>query len=874
MKKLFIFLFLSTALSWLASAKQVEERMAGKVAGNFFAGRLGKNQLKALPTPVLVCTSNDLKTGQDAKTKAAPAFYVFNFTATPGFVIVSGDDIVIPVLAYSMEGSFSPANIAPGAEYWLRNYQGQIERAVAQKLQATPEIESAWHDLATTVGKSNLSNKSVKAVEPMVNLRWAQDPYYNNKCPWGKDSTGKKVQTVTGCAATAMAMLMKYHNYPKKGTGYYKYDTEKYGTLPANFGATTYKWEKMPEILDKNTDTVAVNAVATLMYHCGVSIEMTYGITADGGSSGAVTADNDQPCIANALKKYFGYDPSLRPLHRIGYTDEEWTAFLKEDLDARLPVIYAAFTPTKEGHAFVCDGYDNTGKFHFNWGWGGEPDTYFEINKLNPNAPDGEDYKCGEEIIKGVRPGQRTYYNLNLSIPGALISNVIPYNDSISLMTGIRNNGKTDFQGKLGAAIFDTNQVRIGFVEIMNPITILRGEDFQYITFKNSGLLNMLPGKYMIGIMYSAAGDDWIEVNDTLNYANFPLVEVINPDLLEMASVMTILPGTPLTEGKAATVKLEIRNIGSQSFSGTLNLAIHDIDGNYLYSLAQKSNFNLSAGSSSGELTFSTARIPVPAGSYLLSLWYKPSGTAEYDLIGSTGFQNPVKVQVNAIPLAADKYEPNNAEDSAYVFTPSFSGKNEKIIINANCHIAKDIDYYIIKLPMGYSYHGTASLENSEDDTTLSYPLKGLWDFKSPPDTIYKSPCSNSAPAEFTALKGGDLFFFVRTNFLAQTGMYQLEINISKNALGIEESDPSSTLAVYPNPSSGIVYLANGDAKGQTSEIIIRNMMGSTVYHQKSASTGSDPYRMDLSGFPAGIYIATVRDSNQHLNHVKISIIK
>jgi hypothetical protein len=175
---------------------------------------------------------------------------------------------------------------------------------------------------------------------------------------------------------------------------------------------------------------------------------------------------------------------------------------------------------------------------------------------------------------------------------------------------------------------------------------------------------------------------------------------------------------------------------------------------------------------------------------------------------------------------------------------------------------------------MGYSYHGTASLENSEDDTTFSYPLKGLWDYKSPSEKKYKSPCSNSAPAEFTALTGGDLIFLVRTNFVAQTGMYQLEINISKNALGIEESDPSSTLAVYPNPSSGLIYLANKDAAAKTSEIIIRNMMGGTVYHQRSASIGSDPYRMDLSEFPAGIYIATVRDSNQHLNHVKISIIK
>ena len=872
MKRLFIFLFLSTALSWLASAKQVEERTAGKVAGNFFASRIGINQLKALPTPVLVCTSNDLKTDQDAKTKAAPAFYVFNFAGTKGFVIVAGDDIVKPVLAYSMEGSFSPANIAPGAAFWLDGYEEQIKDAIVQKLRATPEIESAWDEYqANTVG-SKLPNKSGTAVEPLIKSHWNQTPLYENKCPY--DETAKE-RTVTGCAATAMAMVMKYHNYPKYGTGYFEYQTKKYGMRSADFGATEYKWDSMPSMLDGSSRTKQIEAVATLMYHCGVSAEMTYGLIKDGGSAAPVIADDNQPCVAKALRTYFGYDPSLRGLRRIGYTDEEWTILLKEDLEARLPVIYTGFSPVTGagGHAFVCDGYDNSGKFHFNWGWGGDDDGYFEINKLNPGT---NDFRCGQEIVKGVRPlpGQGKHFNLNLSAP-ALVSSVILYQDSISIRTGIRNNGTTDFQGSLGAAIFDTNQVHIGFVEIMSPVTMRPGENFDNLTFKNSDLTNMLPGKYMIGLMYSAAGDDWMEVNDTLTYVNFPLVEVINPDLLEMASVMTILPGTPLTEGKAATVKLEIRNIGSQSFSGMLNLAIHDIDGNYLQSLALKSNFDLPAGSSSGELTFSTGKIPVSAGSYLLSLWYKPSGTAEYDLVGSTGFQNPVKVQVNAIPLAADKYEPNNTIETSSSLPLSFSGNKATIKLdNANCHVGNDKDFYKIDLPMEYSYTVKVVFGNSEYDTNWSHPLNGHWSYTRQKDTVWISPCNSSDSSKFDVIEGGELYFCVNPNFLAQTGMYQLEINISKNPLGIGESDASSTLAVYPNPSSGIVYLANGDATGKTSEIVIRNMMGSTIYHQRSASMGSDPYRMDLSEFPAGIYIATVRDSNQHLNHIKISIIK
>lgn len=879
MKRLLILFFLATALSLLTNAKQVEENTARTVASNFFASRIDKNQLKTLPIPVLVCTSNDLKTGQAAATKAAPAFYVFNFTGNTGFIIISGDDIVTPVLAYSMEGSFSPAQTAPAAASWLNWYEEQIKDAVAGKLVATSEIESAWHDLAAT-GKSNLTNKSGNAVGPLIKLHWNQSPYYNQKCPWYfyKDKTGKITDSalaVTGCVATAMAMVMKYHNYPRNGTGFYSYKTGQGGTLKADFGKTMYNWVNMPDTLSDKTTKEEDEAVSTLMSHCGIAVEMNYGDPKGGGSGAQVISGGENiKCTETALKTYFDYDPGMKGLSRLSYTDAEWTDLIKEDLNAGLPLLYAASELGQPGgHAFICDGYDNTGKFHINWGWGNSGDDgYFEINAL---IGGGSKYICGQDMIKGVRPmsGQGKYFNLNLSAPVTLLPNILLYDDSISVSSMIRNNGTTIFNGSLGAAIYDTNQMRIGFVQIDNPVTIEPGERLS-VNFRNSGLSHMLPGKYLIGIMYSSIGDGWKEVNDTLTYINFPMMEVINPDVIKMASVMTILPGNPLTQGKTATVKLEIMNAGSQNFSGILNLAIHDIDGSYLYSLAQKSNFTLPAGSSSGELAFITGSIPVSAGSYLLALWYKPTGNSEYDLIGSTGFQNPVIVQVNAVPLQPDKYEPNNVPDSASVLPLSFSGKQVKIIVKANCHVGKDRDYYKIQLPIGYSYHGSAFLRNSEDDTTFSYPLNGFWTFLSTQDTVYQAPCNNSAPAEFTALKGGDLYFYVYPNFVFQTGMYQLEINISQNPLGIEESGFFSTLAIYPNPSSGIVYLANHGDKGIIADITVRNMLGTTVYRQPAASVGTDPYSIDLSGLASGIYIVTISENMNQRRNMKVSIAK
>ncbi|MEI6457045.1 MAG: T9SS type A sorting domain-containing protein, partial [bacterium] len=531
--------------------------------------------------------------------------------------------------------------------------------------------------------------------------------------------------------------------------------------------------------------------------------------------------------------------------------------------------------PDGGAHAFICDGYNDAGMFHFNWGWGGSFDGYFQINNLNPGKAGVESqYNCFHEMIKGVRPmpGQGKYFNLNLDTPVTLLSDVIQYEDPVSVTTRIRNNGSTLFTGSLGAAIFDTNQVLIGFVELDDPATIQPGERYG-VSFQNSGLPAMLPGKYLIGIMYKTIGDGWKEVNDTLTYINFPLMEVINPDVIEMASAMTVLPAVPLIEYKAASVKLEIRNTGGQDFSGTLNLAIHDIDGNYLYSLAQKSNFTLPAGSSSGQLTFSTNKIPVYAGSYLLALWYKPSAKIEYDLVGSTGFGNPVKVQVDASPLVKDSYEPNDSLPIATILPLSFSGNKATVkTVNANCHVGTDVDMYKIQLPMGNSYTIDAKLRNSDYDTTLTRPLNGFLSYWGPQDTAWYYSCNNLNPPQFVAKDGGELLFLVETNFIKQTGMYQLEIEISKNPLGIEESDPSSTLVVYPNPSSGTIYLVNKEADPKTSEIIVRNIVGTVIYNKKDAAIGSDPFSIDLSAYPSGMYFVTIREGIHQQRNIKISI--
>ncbi len=184
-------------------------------------------------------------------------------------------------------------------------------------------------------------------------------------CP---DTLGRKC--ATGCVATAMAQVMYHNRWPKKGTGSHSYHTNGGLNLYADFGSTTYKWDDMLPVYDGTASVAAENAVAELMYHCGVSLEMEYG-----PESGTPLYN-----VNKALKEHFGYGETA--FYAMDYFSmAEWEDSLYKELSENRPVPYAG-----GNHAFVCDGYDGNGYYHFNWGWGGRLDGYFLLTNLNPEA--------------------------------------------------------------------------------------------------------------------------------------------------------------------------------------------------------------------------------------------------------------------------------------------------------------------------------------------------------------------------------------------------------------------------------------------------------------------------------------------------------
>ena len=293
-----------------------------------------------------------------------PAVYVFNFDG--GSVFVSADDVARPILGFT-DDNFDLTNVPDGLAYYLRFYARQIAFAQENNLEPEREVASEWAHVAID-GVENDNRSTRGDIAPLITTNWNQDYPYNYYCPTGGGGPGGRAYA--GCVATAMSMVMKKWNWPDHGQGSHSYTPEGYPTQTVDFENTHYDWANMPN----SCNTSNYQAVALLMYHCGVSVDMMYG----GGSSGAYSQDVP-PAIAN----YFRYTDHANRLDRDLYSKYEWEEMLIASLEEGFPLYYSGSDDTG-GHAFVCCGYrESDRKFYFNWGWSGSLNNYYAIDALN-----------------------------------------------------------------------------------------------------------------------------------------------------------------------------------------------------------------------------------------------------------------------------------------------------------------------------------------------------------------------------------------------------------------------------------------------------------------------------------------------------------
>ena len=378
--KIVLFLHIAILGFYLCSiARPIDQETAHNIAAKF----MGTSDLQLAAT---------YRTEQGAS-----AFHVFN--TSDGFVIVSADDCETPIIGYSREGRFDPNNVPIQMEDYLQDFIARIQFGIENHIEADEATTKQW-ELVKTTGKLN-DSKSTKAVAPLLTDKWNQGCLYNSLCPTMSGSCG---HAEVGCVAVAMAQIMRYWGYPTTGWGTHSY-TNAGLTLSADFGNTTYDWEHMPDSLTENSSEAEIEAVSTLLYHCGVSLEMRY------GPNGSLANTGD---VINALRRYFNYTRQIHKEKKSDYSDEEWSSLLMNSLDLSRPIQYVGYG--SGGHSFVCDGYDSNGLFHFNWGWG-TANGYFALGNLNPL---GYDFSISNAALFDIIPQyEPCVVNVSVFPPGA-----------------------------------------------------------------------------------------------------------------------------------------------------------------------------------------------------------------------------------------------------------------------------------------------------------------------------------------------------------------------------------------------------------------------------------------------------------------------
>lgn len=458
MKRSLFFLF-TTLISFALSAAPRSEQQAREIAVNHFvqngSAKVRSKVQSQQPELILAATGSDIL-GRNHKVKGAnnsyiaDPFYIYNL-GNDAFVIVSGDDIAEPVLAYGYEGSFRTDGMPEHVLSWLRTYAEEMSYAaehVSRKvIAAAPAKDSSYPRQVNPIMKYNETP-----------IQWDQNSPFNDQCPNYRGS-----RSVAGCVATALGQIMYYHRYPESGKGNKVYITDTYQiSQEYNFANATFNFDNMlPHYYSRQYTEEQGAAVADFTHAIGVAVEMDYAPE----GSGAKSLD-----VGAAVVKYFGYDKNIHYAMRDYFTLEEWQEMLKKEISEGRPVCYAG-TSTSIGHQFVFEGYDANNYFYINWGWAGMSDGYFRLSALMPSSlgTGGGTASSGGFIYNqamwlGMQaPSEETNpvsffichnYNIATSKTQVLVG------EALSLSAVNYYNASVDFTGQMGVVLEDNAGVQ------------------------------------------------------------------------------------------------------------------------------------------------------------------------------------------------------------------------------------------------------------------------------------------------------------------------------------------------------------------------------------------------------------------------------
>ena len=491
-------------LPMMLFADNVTEEKAQAIAQKFFTSSRKMMNASSKAPQLRMVWNGESNTTRSAE---APAFYVYNNENGKGFVIVSGDErTATPILGYSFDQNFSADDMPENLSTWMNGIRSEINDARVKNI--TSVNDGQWEMF-------DWEKEPIKLLETAL---WDQRSPYNSELPLGY---------VTGCPATAISIIMRYHKWPEKGVGTIPESNEAIGDVELGH---TYDWDNMPlTYCDMPTD-YQKKQVGVLMRDVGAMVRTQYGQ----GSAGA----KPEETLPQLLPIYMRYNAkTIKSLFKKNFSDEEWHALMQKELDEERPILYGGYS-SGGGHQFVLDGYAADNFYHVNWGWSGISNGYYLLTVMNPpqqgagGSVSKDGFTMRQDAIIGIQPDPENpgggYFDLLAFKPWYKEN---PYGISCEekefkqgvefkvVMKEIQNKGSRDFSGQFGVAHFAADGTIKEVISKKNvdltyyPLAINESTEF---SFKNECVINkeIEPGDYIAGVFKYQNPSEWTTIRN------------------------------------------------------------------------------------------------------------------------------------------------------------------------------------------------------------------------------------------------------------------------------------------------------------------------------------------------------------------------
>lgn len=838
MKKSLLFLFISClGAGQTLFAQPIDENKALDIAKEFYMSKLQSgNMFKApmnLDFKVIYNSNQSDSSHKKSRAVSDPSYYIVTPGENLGYVIVSGDDKALPVLGYNMEGNIQTNDMPENMKDWLNFYDDEISYM--------REMDKLY---GPTLNQVSPTEQYTKVYDPLLkDIKWNQDYPYNLKCP-----TDHGKNTYVGCLATAIGQILRYHKWPEKGKGQISYTTYTSKLeVTADLDNATYEWDKiLPNYSNVESTQEEKDEVAELLFNIGAASNMDYTTS----SSGANTLD-----LCKALINNFSYSKNLRIISRNSTTIEDWHAALQGELAAYRPIFYTGIGDG--GHAFVCDGYDGQGMYHFNWGWGGVSDGYFSISALTPISQGIGGNTLGfnymQDILVNIMPPtenepEEPYANLavmyndfNTPDPSQGLEIVDgAFEGTYTMIAGVINIGPDTYNGELAIILSNGTQEQ----ELMTSDFTVE----QSYVKKYSSIFSMpkglVDGHYQLYMAYKAKGHEdlgWTKMGSY--YAQAP--SFINVDITNGNIEMSYASKTDLEALKIVTPEKIYRNRNAQftvtfknngnSYDSLLGIALVNKDDDSVWQYRGFYN-NIYIGTGDELDVTVSAKVTVQPGEYYVRPIYDVNVNNSQPSIKMLNMEEPVTVTVENEPI----------EEAILSLVPYENGNSTIDIKSGNGCVSKftvriqnDGGYYSGKIKFkvhnagavndAYGYAEIASGETKDVEVSGEF---------------------NAEPGEFT----GHAYYNVPNSeeYIMIDGAYIVNVTEYINTSGIENTSENAQMKVYPNPVEDILYIEN---ENNINRIDIYNTQGVMVM---SAKFDLPSVNINMDSLDKGLYIMKV----------------